>query len=263
MAVKYKHPDVYDCICFVPFLSEYQVNLILMRLKLNQTISFSRFALFLCCLISPNLTAQSQISKINTVFLIVMSDQSWSDIKSNASAPYINSLLATASSADNYFSPNGSGYSLGNYLWLEAGTNFGVTVNPNSLQTNTGSHFVRLLENAGLTWKCYEEGIAGNSCPVSSTADYDTKYNPFIYFDDIKNNQASCVKHIRPYNEFATDLNNNTIANYNFIRPGKCNSMFRFCTNVGDHVKQGDNWLSQEVPKIMASSAYKNGGQYL
>lgn len=35
--------------------------------------------------------------------------------------------------------------------------------------------------------------------------------------------------------------------------------MLRACSSQ-DHIRQGDNWLSQEVPKILASTAYQNGG---
>jgi hypothetical protein len=32
------------------------------------------------------------------------------------------------------------------------------------------------------------------------------------------------------------------------------------CSPTNDPVKQGDTWLSTEVPKILASSVYKNNG---
>ena len=32
------------------------------------------------------------------------------------------------------------------------------------------------------------------------------------------------------------------------------------CAPTSNAVKQGDNWLAAEIPRIMASSAYRNGG---
>ena len=57
-----------------------------------------------------------------------MENHNWSDIKGNASAPYINTtLLPQASYAQQYYNPPGIHPSLPNYLWLEAGTNFGIS----------------------------------------------------------------------------------------------------------------------------------------
>src|SRR5207244_3015608 len=64
---------------------------------------------------------------LKTVFLIMMENHNWSDITSSSSAPYINNtLLAIGAHATQYFNPPGIHPSLPNYLWLEAGTNFGV-----------------------------------------------------------------------------------------------------------------------------------------
>ena len=56
-----------------------------------------------------------------------MENYNWSDIKGNPDAPYINhSLLPLASYAEHYFNPPSVHPSESNYLWLEAGTNFGI-----------------------------------------------------------------------------------------------------------------------------------------
>src|SRR5581483_823449 len=64
---------------------------------------------------------------VPTVFLILMENHNWSSISGSPSAPYINGLLAQASYALNYNNPPGNHPSEPNYLWLEAGTNFGIT----------------------------------------------------------------------------------------------------------------------------------------
>jgi hypothetical protein len=50
------------------------------------------------------------------------------------------------------------------------------------------------------------------------------------------------------------------VAQYNFITPNLCNDMHDSCAPTSDAIKQGDTWLSTEVPRIQASQAYKNGG---
>ena len=92
----------------------------------------------------------------STVFIILMENHNWSSINGNTTdAPYINSLLPMASYCDQYYNPPGIHPSEPNYLWLEAGTNFGI-LNDNSVASNhqsTTNHFVTQLKNAGISWK--------------------------------------------------------------------------------------------------------------
>jgi hypothetical protein len=212
--------------------------------------------------------AWAQMDSVKTVFIIVMSDQPWSRIAGNqSSAPYINNvLLPMGSNARNYFTHPGNHLPEPNYLWLEAGSNFGVTNDaaPSVNHQTTGSHLVTLLGNAGISWKTYQEGIHGSTCPLTDTGQYKVNSNPFVFFDDVTGNLNSaspqCLQHVRPYIELAADLSSNTVPRYIFIQPDLCNAMHPSCTSAPDRIKQGDNWLAQEVPKILASAVYKSGG---
>ncbi len=202
-----------------------------------------------------------------TVFLIVMENHNWSDIKQSSSAPYINStLLPMASHAEQYYNPPGLHPSEPNYLWLEAGTNFGVTTDDDPAVNHQSStqHLVTLLEQAGISWKSYQEDIDGTVCPLQSSGLYAPKHNPMVFFDDVTNtNDAAssyCIAHVRPFSELASDLQNNTQARYNFITPNLCNDMHNTCSPMNDSVRQGDTWLSQQLPIILNSQAYQNGG---
>src|SRR5439155_660059 len=100
--------------------------------------------------------------------------------------------------------------------------------------------------------------------PLTNRGSYAVKHNPFVFFDDVtgSNNPAAayCIAHVRPYSELATDLSNNTVARYNFITPNVCNDMHNSCAPLHDKVKQGDVWLSTEVPRILASRPYAAKG---
>jgi hypothetical protein len=198
---------------------------------------------------------------VKTVFIILMENHNWSAIKGSTSAPYINNtLLATGAHAEQDYNPPGIHPSLPNYLWLEAGTNFGITadVSPSSGHQSTTSHLVTLLKNAGISWKAYQEDIDGTTCPLSNVNSYATKHDPFVYFDDVTNNLSStsayCIAHIRPFTELATDVANNTVASYNFITPNLIDDMH------DGTIAQGDSWLAANVPVIQNSAAYKAGG---
>src|SRR6266498_1145800 len=108
--------------------------------------------------------AGSGTAYLRTIFVIVMENQDWSQIKGNPNAPYINNtLLPMASHAEQYFNPTDVHPSLPNYLWLEAGTNFGILNDgsPSLDHQGSTSHLITLLENAGISWKAYQEGISG------------------------------------------------------------------------------------------------------
>ncbi len=204
---------------------------------------------------------------IGTVFLIVMENHNWSSIKSNASAPYINdTLLPMASHAEQYFNPPAIHPSEPNYIWLEAGTNFGILndAEPAQNHQSTTSHLTTLLDAAGLSWRAYQEDIGGTVCPISSQGLYAAKHNPMVFFDDVTGtndpNSAYCIAHQRPYTEIDADLTNDTVARYNFITPNLCNDMHNSCAPLLNAVAQGDAWLSTEVPKILQSAAYQNDG---
>jgi hypothetical protein len=203
-----------------------------------------------------------------TVFLIVMENHNWADIYNKPSAPYINkTLLPIASYAQQYYNPPGLHPSEPNYLWLEAGTNFGIVDDQNPAQNHqsTTDHLVTQLSRAGISWKSYQEDIPGNVCPLTDVGLYAPKHNPMIYFDDITNTNdplsATCIAHVRPYSELTTDLQKVSVSRYSFITPNLCNDMHGAGPCAGmDTVAIGDTWLANEVPKILASPAYRNNG---
>jgi hypothetical protein len=217
---------------------------------------------------SPTAKQPSTGANIKTVFIIVMENHNWSDILNSPSAPYINqTLLPQASSAMQYYNPPGNHPSEPNYLWLEAGTNFGIKNdhNPQENHQSTTDHLVTYLQQAGVTWKAYQEGIDGTTCPLKTQGLYAPKHNPMVFFDDVTNqndpNFTYCIVHERPFSELQADLQNNMVARYNFISPDLCHDMHNSvgCDTL-DEVKNGDTWLSEQVPMIMSSSAYQDGG---
>jgi len=203
-----------------------------------------------------------------TVFLIVMENHNWAKIEGSAAAPYINhTLLPSAAYARAYYNPPGVHPSEPNYLWLEAGTDFGVDQDkpPAVNHQRTTMHLVSLLDAAGISWRSYQEGISGADCPLEAQGLYAPKHNPMVFFDDVTDGNdpasATCIQHVRPYSELADDLAHNTVARYNLIVPNQCHDMHNQegCTH-DESVQNGDAWLAAEVPQIMSSRAYTDGG---
>src|SRR5258706_10949553 len=126
---------------------------------------------------------------IQNVFIILMENQDWASIQGSAAAPYINNtLLPMGSHCSQYFSAGNPLHpSEPNYIWLEAGGNLGITDNNGPLvnHQNTTNHLVSLLQNAGISWKTYQEDIDGLEVPLTATNLYVPRHNPFVYFDDV------------------------------------------------------------------------------
>jgi hypothetical protein len=124
---------------------------------------------------------------------------------------------------------------------------------------------VTQLTTAGVTWKAYAEGISGTDCPLTTSGLFAPKHTPMLYFDDVTSNGSStsqgCISHVVPYTNLASDLTANTVARYNFITPDLCDDMHNSSgCNSSDEIANGDAWLSANVPPILASQAYLNGG---
>jgi phospholipase C len=191
-----------------------------------------------------------------------MENHSYSDIIGSAAAPYINQLAKQNAIAagyhDSYVHPSEP-----NYIWMVAGENFGVLndndPNPGNV-IKSESHVADQLERAGLTWKAYQEGM-GAPCGLSSHGTYAAKHDPFVYFADVNGWNgtafapgARCTEHVVDYGQLGVDLAAGQVPDYAFITPDLQHDMH------DGTVQQGDAWLAAEVPKILASDAYRKGG---
>src|SRR6266699_5320531 len=109
-------------------------------MKLCRAVFVTLGVLLLLAGLAKRSPTQTSAPHIKTVWIILMENHNWSQILGNKRAPYINSLLPIASHAEQYFNPPGNHPSLPNYLWLEAGTNFGI-LNDN-LPTRKNGHLL-------------------------------------------------------------------------------------------------------------------------
>ena len=207
-------------------------------------------------------------SAIQHVFVIAMENHGTASIYGNtASAPYINNtLLPRYGRATNFIDRLPSLPSEPHYVWMEAGTNafsdrtFTNDNNPSSTNsTASTAHLSTQITAAGSTWLSYQEGLNSTTgaCPIATSGNYAPKHDPFIFFRDVSGNPPSktnavCAAHHKPYTALAADLANNTVAAYNFITPDQCHDMHsNSCAGSSDTIKQGDTWLSQNVPQII------------
>ena len=252
-----------------------------------------------------NTMTLATLQGIKTVFVIAMENHdlvqknptgSPQQILGNPAAPYFNSLItpgnpnaAQTAWATHMFSSaiNGEHPSEPNYIWAEAGTDFGIRTDndPNSpasshnVFTNV-PHLSGQLTAAGIPWRTYQEDVQYSSSeevsasgsgkptnPYNGTSQYNygVKHNPMAFFADTQN------KNCYPLTNFWTDLANNNIGRYNWITPDQYNEWhsalngtytYHGIAFTGDQsaIASGDNCLSIIIPKIMASKAYQDHG---
>jgi phosphatidylinositol-3-phosphatase len=260
----------------------------------NRLLTFAMLA-GLAAVCSTSTGAQ----EVETVFVIAMENHNWTQPANqftggiqqfylNPNAPFLNALvngtaveivdgsevnissqvscatayhnvLATTNGNNPHIHPSEP-----NYIWAEAGTNFGV-LNDNVPYTggtnqNTSLHLSNLLTRAGKTWKSYQEDIdltrngAGQLTNVTLPRfDWTVPLSSF-----------SGVFAAGTMNQFNAD---DTVADYNWITPNQFNDMhttlsagYKGLTGDPAKISQGDDFLRKIVPVITASNAYKNHG---
>lgn len=196
-----------------------------------------------------------------TVFTLVMENHSRKDILGNPDAPFINSLAQQNAVAAGY-RDNSVHPSEPNYLWMVAGENFGVLDDnePSSHHIDARSHIADQLEAQGLSWRAYMESM-GQPCGLTGKYPYEPKHDPFVFFDDINGwdgrafqPSARCNDHVVDYSLLDADLAPGQTPKYVFITPNMISDMH------DGSVATGDAWLAREVPKLLASDAFNQGG---
>jgi hypothetical protein len=260
-------------------------------------------------------------SQVGDVFVILMENHNWTQpssytgvpqIQGNPSAPYINNVLTQIGAYANNYENAGSGVhpSEPNYIWLGAGTNFTDNTDadpgkgtltapspyaPNQTNLFDAPSFTQQLDQAGISWKSYQEdldintttgevlprsqwtaGITSQSGTLSDGIQYNyaVKHNPDPFFTynvgataangwTPQANDPFAIAHNQPLQQFYQDLLTDQVGKFNYITPDQYNDMHSLRNGSTDQITQGDLWLSQNIPIIMASKEYKHNGVIL
>jgi hypothetical protein len=188
---------------------------------------------------------------VTHVFIIVLENQGYRDLIGNDSTPYLSQLAARYSVATEYFAITRP--SLPNYLALTAGSTFGVRSDATNYRLEA-PNIADQVEQSGRSWKAYMEDMPRPCYTGPTYGGYALKHNPFLLFANIRDNPTRCASHVVPFTQFSKDLAANQVPNYVWITPNMCHDMHDCASSVGDQ------WLSQVVPSILNSSAWRNGG---
>jgi hypothetical protein len=239
--------------------------------------------------------------RAETIFVIAMENHNFTQpnptsvpqqILGNPAATYINSLITPGNPNAVQVSYAASYHNAGvgvhpsepNYVWAEAGTDFGVhtDADPSAANNNVFNtpHLAGQLHTAEIRWANYQEDVELSSAPTTSASgtngpvnpyngttqfNYAVKHNPMAFFPD------TATENVFPLTQLAADLDDHKVGRYNWITPDQFNDAHSALTGgftykgtlfTGDQasIAQGDNFLSIIVPQIMATREYKDNG---
>jgi acid phosphatase len=182
------------------------------------------------------------------VFLLVEENHSFSDVISNSSMPYLNSVASQGAVATQYYAD--AHPSLPNYFVLTTGRL--EQMNNDFAGTIADDNIVRELVKAGKTWHSYAESLPSVGYVGADVSPYLRHHNPFTFFTDVIG--TAQANNIVPFSQFASDLAANTLPDFSFIVP-----------NVMDDAHDGsltaaDQWLSTNIDPLIKSSTFQSGG---
>ena len=160
------------------------------------------------------------VPSFSHVFVIVMENHEYNSVIGNPAAPYTNGLAAGYGLATNYFAA--SHPSLPNYLALTAGSTFGIASDCTTCFVSA-TNIADQVEASGRSWKAYMEDMPTPCYPGASSGNYAMKHDPFMYYDDIRNNPARCAAHVAPFTQFWVDMSGGAVPNFVWITPNMCN----------------------------------------
>jgi hypothetical protein len=168
---------------------------------------------------------RSANAHLKHVFVIMLENHSQTSVIGDPNAPFITSLAHTYGMADNYYGVTHP--SEPNYVAMITGSNQGIN-DDNPANRFDVTNLVDQLEASGHTWDAYMEslpsvGFTGNQFPANASL-YVNKHDPFVLMNDIRNNPAR-LAHIKPYAEFASDMNSSHVADFVYIVPNQCHDM--------------------------------------
>ena len=165
----------------------------------------------------------AQTASAGKIFVIAMENHNFTQpdptnspqqILGNTAAPYINSLItpghpnaAQVSYATAYFNAGkGVHPSEPNYVWAEAGTDFGIHTDaePRSANHNVfdAPHLTAQFNAAGISWKNYQEDVQLGLSPTNNASGTNGPVNPYYgttqYNYAVKHNPMALLRYRRP-----------------------------------------------------------------
>ena len=177
------------------------------------------------------------------VVVIVMENKEEVDVLGRRDAPYLTRLARRYASVPRSYGIRHP--SLPNYMALTSGSTQRITNDCEDCNVDA-PNLVDQLEARHISWKAYMQSMP-HRCftePSASSGAYRRKHNPFIYYDDVRNDRARC-RRIVPFTELPADIRRDRLPTFAWITPNMCNDTH----DCG--VRTGDRFLAKVVPGLL------------
>ena len=195
-----------------------------------------------------SLHSQAQVPQSDHVFLLMEENHSYEQVIGNSAMPYLNSLAKSYAVATKYDA--NSHYSIPNYFWITTGAY--VTLSDNTTQIFDVNNVTRYLNSAGKTWKAYEESLPYAGYVGPTKGNYLKNHDPFAYLTDVVNSSEKL--NIVPFTQLATDILNNNLPNYAFIKPNGADD------GHNGNLATADAWLKTNLKTLLSTQLFQPGG---
>ncbi|MGC2034243.1 MAG: carboxypeptidase regulatory-like domain-containing protein [Thermoplasmata archaeon] len=186
---------------------------------------------------------------IRHVIVIMDENQAYSTVLQYG--PFEQQLTETYASADDYWSNHHN--SPIDYVAATSGVD---SVDYNETQTSIAD----LTGEAGLTWGEYDQSMPWPcDANISVVPDqlYTPGHSPFIRYQDVAGNYATCRTHILPLTDFYPTATVGTVPNYLWITPNNDND------SHNDNVSVGDAWLRTFVSGVENDSWFNSTALFI
>jgi phosphatidylinositol-3-phosphatase len=194
------------------------------------------------------------------VMYIMMENTDYSQTAGSPAMPYLSELARQYAQF-----PQSYGWtypSLPNYMEFLAGSTLSPGIRAECDPGQSGctkplhaETLVDQMEAAGISWHAYfQDDVSGcNDNPADFFhGNYDVEHNAFAYLADFP---TQC-HHLSNFGPLLSNLSSSQPADFNWVIPDLDN-------DGGDNgtMSSGDTWLSAELPQIMNTPWYRQGGQ--
>jgi phospholipase C len=189
------------------------------------------------------------------VVVVVEENHSIQQLIGSPTAPFINRLARSGVLLTRYFAVTHP--SLPNYIAMVSGGTQGIASDCAGCNVDAPS-LVDQLEQAGISWKAYMQGLPAPCSDAHAAGRYAKKHDPFMYFQSVRGAPDRCRK-VVPFQQLHADLAGGKLPRFVFITPDLDHDMHGAGEGGNDRalVATADAWLRDLHARLSASSAWR------
>jgi hypothetical protein len=186
-------------------------------------------------------SARQLVPTFDHVLVVVLENKSEAQVLGSRRAPRFNAIAARYAVLSRY---SGVAHpSLPNYLALVSGSTQGIRSDCTGCIVSA-RNLADTLEEAGLSWKAYAEGLPRPGFTGALAGRYVKRHLPFLYFRDVLADPAR-RRNVVPLGRLSRDLAGGSLPAFALVIPDLCHDMHD-CA-----VSTGDSWLGRFLSPLL------------